>query len=205
MTVDGRVVEEPQARVAEEVVALLPGAKLDEPEPITILFHAPAVTDEAAPPTISITNHAPGDLSGIVPLKRHFAKLTSALSLQGGASGLVVLTQDWRVTRKLVDNAAGVEQEYVVDVAIEVTPEVLKKLNHRTDMNGKTLPPAKVSMQTESRLRFALKGIVPGQITHLCQAAGLQVIAMQRLRIGRISLARMPAGEWRYLPAGERF
>jgi 23S rRNA pseudouridine2604 synthase len=34
---------------------------------------------------------------------------------------------------------------------------------------------------------------------------GLPIIAMKRLRIGRVSLARMPAGEWRYLPAGERF
>ncbi len=205
VTVEGRVVEEPQFRVADEHVALLPGAKLDEPEPVTILFHAPAAADDAAAQNISLDNHAPGDVSGIRPLKRHFSKLAAALPLQVGASGLVVLTQDWRVTRKLVENASSVEQEYVVDVAVEVTPEALKKLNHRTEMNGKPLPPAKVSMQTESRLRFALKGIVPGQIAHLCEAAGLQVVALQRLRIGRISLARMPVGEWRYLPAGERF
>lgn len=205
VTVDGRVVEEPQFRVADELVALLPGAKLDDPEPATILFHAPPAADDAAAANISLANHAPGDVSGIRPLKRHFSKLNTALPLQAGAGGLVVLTQDWRVTRKLVENAGSVEQEYVVDVTTDVSPENLKRLNHRIEMHGKPLPPAKVSQQTERRLRVALKGIVPGQIAQLCEAAGLQVTAMQRLRIGRISLARMPVGEWRYLPAGERF
>ena len=205
VTVEGQVVEEPQFRVADERVALLPGAKLDEPEPVTILFHVPAAAGDHAERTVSLANHAPGDMSGIRPLKRHFSKLAAALPLQAGASGLMVLTQDWRVTRKLVENAASVEQEYVVDVTADVSPEVLKKLNHRMEMHGKPLPPAKASQQTERRLRFALKGIVPGQIKYLCEAAGLQVVALQRLRIGRISLARMPVGEWRYLPAGERF
>ncbi len=207
VSVDGRVVEEPQFRVTQEVVALLPGASLQEPEPITLLYHAPAGAPpgDAVATSILPANHAPGDLTGIRPLKRHFSKLATALPLQDGASGLVVLTQDWRVTRKLVDNAGAVEQEYVVDLATNISAEALKKLNHRTSLNGKQLPPAKVSQQTETRLRFALKGTVPGQIAFLCESAGLQVTAMKRLRIGRVSLARMPAGEWRYLPAGERF
>jgi 23S rRNA pseudouridine2604 synthase len=207
VSVDGRVVEEPQFRVSNEAVMLLPGATLEEPEPVTMLFHALADTaaDDAIASTIQIANHAPGDMTGIRPLKRHFTKLATALPLQAGASGLVVLTQDWRVTRKLVDNAAAVEQEYVVDLATQISADTLKKLNYRASMNGKPLPPGRVSQQTETRLRFALKGAIPGQIAFLCQSVGLPIIAMKRLRIGRVSLARMPAGEWRYLPAGERF
>lgn len=207
VSVDGRVVEEPQFRVTTEAVVLLPGASLEEPEVVTMLYHVPpgAPQGEAAAAVLSPANHAPGDLTGIRPLKRHFSKLATALPLQDGASGLVVLTQDWRVTRKLVDNAAAVEQEYVVDVATLISADALKKLNHRSSLNGKPLPPSKVSQQTETRLRFALKGAVPGQIAFLCESAGLPVLALKRLRIGRVSLARMPEGEWRYLPAGERF
>lgn len=207
VSVNGRVVEEPQFRVSDETVVLLPGAALEEPEPVTLLFHAPqgTVADDSIAGVIQITNHAPGDMTGIRPLKRHFSKLATALPRQAGASGLVVLTQDWRVTRKLVDNAAAVEQEYVVDLATEISADALKKLNYRSTMNGKPLPPAKVSQQTETRLRFALKGAAPGQIAFMCESVGLPIIAMKRLRIGRVSLARMPEGEWRYLPAGERF
>jgi 23S rRNA pseudouridine2604 synthase len=31
------------------------------------------------------------------------------------------------------------------------------------------------------------------------------VTSMRRLRIGRFSLGKLPVGEWRYLPAGEKF
>jgi 23S rRNA pseudouridine2604 synthase len=38
----------------------------------------------------------------------------------------------------------------------------------------------------------------------MCNAVGLQVVAMKRLRVGRISLSRLPPGEWRYLAPQER-
>jgi len=47
--------------------------------------------------------------------------------------------------------------------------------------------------------------VQPGQIPDMCRQVGLQVVAMRRLRIGKVSLAKMPVGEWRYLPVGERF
>jgi 23S rRNA pseudouridine2604 synthase len=31
------------------------------------------------------------------------------------------------------------------------------------------------------------------------------VVSIRRLRIGRIALAKMPVGQWRYLPVGARF
>ena len=36
-------------------------------------------------------------------------------------------------------------------------------------------------------------------------AAGLQVAAVRRLRIGRVALGPLPAGQWRYLGSDERF
>jgi 23S rRNA pseudouridine2604 synthase len=121
------------------------------------------------------------------------------------ASGLLVCTQDFRVARKLNDDATTIEQEYVVEVAGELPPDGLKLLNHGLSYNGKALPPIKVSWQNETRLRFALKGVQNGQITHMCKSVGLQVLAMKRLRIGRVSMAKLQAGQWRYLSGYERF
>jgi 23S rRNA pseudouridine2604 synthase len=39
----------------------------------------------------------------------------------------------------------------------------------------------------------------------MCREVGLDVVAIRRLRIGRISLSKMPVGEWRYHPVGEKF
>ena len=66
-------------------------------------------------------------------------------------------------------------------------------------------PSARASWQSELRLRLAIKGNRPGQVAHLCERAGLQLTALRRLRLGRISLAGLPVGEWRYLLPYERF
>jgi 23S rRNA pseudouridine2604 synthase len=57
----------------------------------------------------------------------------------------------------------------------------------------------------QTGLRFALKGALPGQIAHICDLAGLRIVAMRRLRIGRVPLAGLQPGQWRYLAPHERF
>lgn len=200
--VDGLVVEEPQFMVSEQQVELHPDANLTPVEPVTILLHQPP--DGTQQPIVTDT-HWPDDASGIHLLKQHFLHLTQCTPLERNAAGLLVFTQDWRVARKLTDDAATVEQEYVVEVAGELSPEGLKLLNHGLKFNGKPLPPIKVSWQNETRLRFALKGVQPGSIAHMCQSVGLQVLGMKRIRIGGVSMSKLPPGSWRYLMPHERF
>ena len=206
--VDGQVVEEPQFMVLEQKVELHPDATLVPVEPVTILFHQPSDTDmnaDSIKQLLCADTRAPDDRSGIRLLKQHFVRLTQCLPLQMHASGLAVFTQDYRVTRKLTDDAATIEQEYVVEVAGELVPDGLKLLNHGLSFNGKPLPAVKVSWQNETHLRFALKGAQPGQIIHMCKAVGLQVLAMKRLRIGRLPMSKLPLGQWRYLMPYEKF
>jgi 23S rRNA pseudouridine2604 synthase len=204
VTVDGVVVEEPQFMVTGQKVELRPKAKPMPIEPVTILFHQPPDA-EFTPSMISVGTRAADDHSGIHILKQHFTHLTPCLPLEEKASGLLVFTQDFRVSRKLNDDATTIEQEYVVEVAGELADDGLKLLNHGLNFNGKTLPPIKVSWQNETRLRFALKGAQPDQIAHMCKSIGLEVRAMKRLRIGRVSMAKLQAGQWRYLLGYERF
>ena len=121
------------------------------------------------------------------------------------ASGLLALTQDWHVNRKLVDNGARVETEYVVEVAGELAPDGLAALNSGLSYNGSRPAAIKVSWQNETRLRFAIKGVQAGQIEHLCKAVGLTVLSIKRIRIGRVPMAALPVGQWRYLLGYERF
>lgn len=210
VTVDGQVVEEPQFKVLQQKVELLPDATLTPVEPVTILWNQPSSPDAgrggiSAQQLLTADARAVDDPSGIIMLKQHFARLTPTAPLEANASGLRVFTQDWRVARKLIDDAATVEQEYIVEVAGEMAPDGLKRLNHKFDFNGRMLPPAKVSWQNETRLRFALKGAQPGQITQLCGSVGLKVLTMKRIRIGRVSMGKLPPGQWRYLAPHERF
>ena len=203
VTVDGVVVEEPQCRVMHQKIELSKDASLLGNTAVTLLLHKPA----GFPADLKQATHSPDDRSGIVPLKKHLsAGLVTHLALP--ASGLVVFTDDWRVSRKLVDDAATLEHEVVVEVAGNIKPGGLERLNrvdHGFTFNGKLLGPAKVSWQSEARLRFALKDEQPVHIAYLCESVGLTITAMKRLRIGRVAMSGLPVGHWRYLLPTERF
>jgi 23S rRNA pseudouridine2604 synthase len=138
-------------------------------------------------------------------LKRHLANLTLASPLETKASGLVVYTQDFRVARKLVDEGQRIEQEVIVEVAGTIREGGLALLNHGLPFNGKEIAPMKVSWQNETRLRFAVKGLKPGQLVHMCRMVGLTVVSTKRIRVGRVPMASLPVGQWRYLHEYERF
>lgn len=207
VTVDGVVVEEPGFRVTgQEQIALLPNADLTPIEEVTILLHKPAGMSVANVTELIVAgNHAPEDRSGLRLLKRHLKELTMIDPLETAASGLMVFTQDWRVKRKLVDDLSRVEQEYVVEVSGHIIENGLALLNQPIQFNGKPSAPAKVSWQNETRLRFARKELSSRLITLLCERAGLTIVSIKRLRIGRIPLAGLAAGQWRYLMGYERF
>jgi 23S rRNA pseudouridine2604 synthase len=208
--VDGIVVEEPQFRVGGQRVDIDPQADLTQAEPVTLLLHKPPGywTTAGDPPASQLLTPASlwdEDASGIRPLKKHFAQLTLCVPLEAEASGLVVFTQDWRVARKLIEDAATLEHEVIVEVAGELAPNGLKRMNRGIPYLGRTPPAIKVSWQNETRLRVALKGAQPGQIAHLCEAVGLTVRSMKRIRLGRVPLGKLPPGQWRYLRGDERF
>lgn len=205
--VDGVVVDEPQFRVGDEQkVELDPQAVAEPQEPVTLLLNQPSDAEpESAAKLISPTSHAPDDPSGRRVLRGHFARLTMALPLQAGAGGLAVFTQDRRVVRKLGDESYPVEQEYIVEVDGEMMPGGLELLQHGLSFEGRALPALKASWQSENRLRFALKNPQPGQIQAMCVQVGLTVVGMKRIRIGRVPMAKLPPGQWRYMDARERF
>ena len=203
VTVDGVVVEEPQRRVLHQKIEVSKDASLLAPTAVTLLLHKPAGFQA----DLKLATQAVEDRSGIAQLKKHLAaELVTPLALP--ASGLVVFTDDWRVARKLVDDAATLEHEVVVEVAGTIKPGGLERLNrvdHGFTFNGKLLGPAKVSWQSEARLRFALKGEQPGQIAYFCESVGLTITGTKRLRIGRVAMSGLQVGQWRYLLPAERF
>jgi 23S rRNA pseudouridine2604 synthase len=213
VTVDGAVVEEPAMRVTPaQQVNLLPGASADEVPPVTILLHKPVGSNagvgtdgQDALACLVADTLEQGGRTRARFLKQHLARLTLATPLETEASGLVVFTQDFRVARKLVDERNRIEQEYVVEVSGQMPDGGLALLNRGLTFEGRALAPMKVSWQNETRLRFAAKDIRPGQVARMCRAVGLQPVEIRRIRVGRLPLASLPVGQWRYLQEFERF
>ena len=207
VTVDGVVVDEPQFRVLDQTIVLSKDATLLDSNAVTFLLHKPA-GKEPVPADLSLANRSPDDRSGIRPLKKHFSSAELITPLATAASGLVVFTDDWRVARKLREDAGVMEHEVLVEVSGSIKPGGLERLNridHGFTFNGVLLPSAKVSWQSEARLRFAVKGERPGQVAYFCESVGLTVEAMKRIRIGRVPLSGLQPGQWRFLLPQERF
>ncbi|MBZ3934558.1 RNA-binding protein, partial [Xanthomonas campestris pv. merremiae] len=145
------------------------------------------------------------DQSDLRVLKRHFLRLQAPLPLEDAASGLLILSQDGRVLRRLSADASAIEQEFLVEVQGELRPYGMARLAHGLVYQHRSLSPCKVSWQSEDRLWFAIKHVQPGQLRYMCGEVGLEVRSIRRLRVGRVSLGKLAIGEWRYLPVGERF
>lgn len=206
--VDGVVVEEPMHRVTQATIWLDPEATLMDLAPVTLVLNKPAGLRDPLK-LLTHTNRDPHDTSGVRPLKRHLSKLAYPVPIEHGASGLVVFTQDWRTERKLTEDLHEMEHELLIEVRGEIGVDALIPMQRALKDERKALPHAKVSINSStaqgSRLRLAVKGAHPGLAAYLCELAGLDLLALRRIRLGRVALSDLALGQWRYLAGGERF
>ena len=211
--VDGVTIEQPGARVLpEQVIVIAEGAKPEPVPPVTILLHKPAGYSvqshgaQSALQLLTAENWQQGDTPApIRMLQKHFQHLECLEPLPVPASGLTVFTQDRRVARKLTEDALYIEQECIAHVQGSLDEDGLERLCNGTSVPGKRLPKIKVSWQSDNHLRFALKGIFPEEIDAMCRGVGLKLVGLKRLRMGRISVAKLEPGQWRYAMPWERF
>jgi 23S rRNA pseudouridine2604 synthase len=144
------------------------------------------------------------------PVKRAFHHgllrgLAPAGRLDIDSNGLLVLTQDGRVARRIIGEDSDVDKEYLVRVTGDLSDEGLKLLNHGLELDGKPLKPAKVTWQNQDQLRFILREGKKRQIRRMCELVDLKVVGLKRIRIGKVVLGNLPDGQWRYLGPDEKF
>ncbi len=213
--VDGKIVTVPETRVTpEQEVTLRSGAKPEALPPVTLLMNKPSGYTQgmaygrvrSAHSLLNESTKAEIDTPmPLLVLPQHFKNLESFLPIPLPASGLIVYTQDKRIARKLSEDGMWLEQEIIVGVEGQIDEDGMDLMRAGLPMGKRTLPPCRVSWQNEGNLRFALKGIAPEEIDAMCAEVGLTVTSMRRLRIGRVSLTKVPEGQWRYLMPWERF
>ncbi|HLR77582.1 MAG TPA: pseudouridine synthase [Burkholderiaceae bacterium] len=137
--------------------------------------------------------------------REHLRGLAAAGRLDIDSQGLLVLTQDGRIARQLIDAQSEIEKEYLVRVTGRLIPDGLALLKHGLSLDGKPLRPAEVAWQNDDQLRFIIREGRKRQIRRMCERVGLKVVGLKRVRMGRIVLGDLPPGKWRYLHEGERF
>ncbi|NUN07203.1 MAG: rRNA pseudouridine synthase [Bdellovibrio sp.] len=133
----------------------------------------------------------------------HFEGLAVAGRLDIDSQGLLLFTQDGRIAKKIIGEETKLEKEYLVRVQGSLPDDKLKLLNHGLSLDGKALKPAKVDWLNKDQLRFILREGKKRQIRRMCELVGLKVTGLKRVRIGKLTLGKLPEGQWRFLEDDE--
>ena len=216
--VDDQIVKELGSRVVPgQRVTVDAKARYQQAQRVTVLVNKPVgfvsgqAEDGYEPAVVLVTpaNQWHEDRSGTRFLREHLRSLVPAGRLDIDSVGLLVLTQDGRVAKQLVGEDSEVEKEYLVRVATangKHLPEAsLALLCHGLELDGEPLRPALVEWVNDDQLRFVLQQGKKRQIRRMCEAVGMQVLGLKRVRIGKVMLGDLPPGCWRYLRMDESF
>ena len=127
--------------------------------------------------------------------------------LDKDTTGLIIITNDGELSKKITDTKNNYEKEYEVLVNKEITDEFVKSLEkgvYIEDLDRTTLP-AKVKIDKKNKKRFNIT-ITQGlnrQVRRMCKALGYHVYQLNRIRIMKLKLNGLKIGEYRYITKKE--
>ncbi len=155
-----------------------------------------------------IITHSPeGDEIDIVTQLKRDHKVEGVYPvgrLDKDSEGLLILTNDGRVTGPLLDPEAHHEKEYEVTVDKPVNGYFLKQLEHGVNIEGYLTKPA-TATKLPHKLKFTLI-LTEGkkhQIRRMCAALGYQVQTLKRVRIANITLGELKPNQYRNIKGAE--
>lgn len=125
--------------------------------------------------------------------------------LDKDSEGLMILSNDGRVTGPLLDPESEHEKEYDVTVDKPLSGMFKRVMESGVDIEGYTTKPATLVPHPKSDKRFNLT-ITEGkkhQIRRMCAALGYQVQDLKRVRICNVELGKLKPNQYRKLNGPE--
>ena len=134
-------------------------------------------------------------ITGVAPIGR----------LDKDSEGLIILSNDGRITGPLLDPALDHEKEYDVLVDKPVTGMFIKIMSSGVDIEGYRTKPANVTSNPKNKQRFTII-LTEGkkhQIRRMCAALGYQIKSLKRVRINNIELGKLKSNQYRKIAGAE--
>lgn len=131
--------------------------------------------------------------------------LAPAGRLDIDSTGLLVMTQDGRIAKRLIAPDSTIEKEYLVRVDREVLATEVRRLKSGLTLDGVKLANAQVELLDRNYFRMVLTEGRKRQIRRMCDQVGLNVTGLKRVRVGNIRLGSLPLGKWRLVDHSESF
>lgn len=125
--------------------------------------------------------------------------------LDKDSEGLIILSNDGRITGPLLEPGQNHEKEYDVSVNKPVSSSFVRAMETGVDIEGYCTKPAVMERNARSDKRFRLT-LVEGkkhQIRRMCAALGYQVDALKRVRVINIQLGKLKPNQYRKIQGAE--
>lgn len=125
--------------------------------------------------------------------------------LDKDSEGLMILSNDGRITGPLLDPEFDHEKEYDVTVDKAISGMFLRAMAAGVDIEGYRTKAAKIVAHPKNDKRFNLS-ITEGkkhQIRRMCAALGYQIKSLKRVRIMNIEIGKLKPNQYRKLQGEE--
>ncbi len=178
------------------------GVTVGRPDHIAYLLFKPrgvvtTMDDPFNRPTV--TRFLPPSAPNVKPVGR----------LDQETDGLLLLTNDGDLAYRLTHPRFGIEKEYKVTVAGDLTDKALDSLQRGVMVEGRKTSPAEVEVISRSSkerntvLRMVIHEGRKRQIRNMCEIVGHPVTALRRVRLGFLKLKGLEPGQLRILTKEE--
>jgi len=127
--------------------------------------------------------------------------------LDYNTEGLLLLTNDGELAQQVSHPSHHVEKTYLVKVRGAVSPAMLKKLEQGIVLDDGKTAPAKVKIVRKVGLNSWLELTIHEgknrQVRRMCEALGLSVVRLKRIRLNFLDLHGVDTGKYRRLSQAE--
>ena len=118
------------------------------------------------------------------------------------SEGLLLFTNDGEFANKLMHPKHEVDKAYLTWVE-DFSEESLARLKKPSELDGYRIRAPKVRVVKPGLLEITIHEGRNRQVRRMCEAAGMHVTRLKRIREGALALGDLPLGKWRYLTAEE--
>ena len=123
------------------------------------------------------------------------------------SEGLLLFTNDGDFANRVMHPSQEIEKTYEVKVT-GFSESGFERLAQPMELDGYRLRPPKLKLQSVSgaigRFQITIHEGRNRQIRRMCDAAGMKVLRLKRIKEGSLELGTLPSGKWRYLSPEEQ-
>lgn len=193
---NGQTIKEPGVQVHGNDVVEIDGEVLSIEKKFYIKLYKPIgfITSNFDP-------YNEKDLNDLVDIdKRFFA----AGRLDKDSEGLLIITNDGEFTNNLIHPKFKLDKEYIVKVDSKLSKNQENEFENGLDIgNGEKTSDAKIEYLGNNVYKVIIHQGYNRQIRRMFKVLGKKVIALKRIKIGKISLSDLKEKEYRYFDSEE--